>query len=59
MEVLCLSTDQLIRRFYSDIVNEEAIKEFQFDGELVFSVGYIKETSLVEVNVIQTKDIGN
>lgn len=55
-----MSTEHLILRFYSDLVKhqqDEAKEEKQF-GELVVSVGYIKESSVVEVNVIQGENMG-
>ena len=60
LNILRLSTGQLIDHFYSDLLQhqrEEGGKEKRV-GELVVSVGYIKETSAVEVNVVQARDIG-
>ena len=60
LDILRLSTSQLIDHFYSDLLQyqqEESGKEKQV-GELVVSVGYIKETSAVEVNVVQARDVG-
>ena len=65
LNILRLSTNQLIDHFYSDLLQhqrEESEKEktvgSQRVGELIVSVGYIKETSAIEVNVVQAKDIG-
>ena len=54
-----MTTDQLILRFYYDLMNcqqEETRGERKF--ELVVSVGYIKETSMVEVTVIHGENMG-
>ena len=65
LNILRLSTNQLIDHFYLDLLQhqrEESEKEkavgSQRVGELIVSVGYIKETSAIEVNVVQAKDIG-
>ena len=55
-----MTTDQLILRFYYDLMNcqqEETRGERKF--ELVVSVGYIKEKSTVEVTVIHGENMGN
>lgn len=55
-----MTTNQLIVDFYSGLVRfqqEEAGSGNVF-GELVVSVGYIKEMSAIEVNVIQARDTG-
>ena len=54
-----MPTDELIVRFYSDFMKhqQEKIKEEKF-GELVLSVGFIKELSAIVVNVIQGDDMG-
>ena len=54
-----MPTDELIVRFYLDFMKhqQEKIKEKKF-GELQFSVGYIKESSVIEVNIIQGDDMG-
>ena len=60
LNILRLSTSQLIDHFYTDLLQhqrEESGKEKRV-GELVVSVGYIKEISAVEVNVVQAKDVG-
>ena len=60
LDILRLPTGQLIDHFYSDLLQhqqEENGKEKRV-GELVVSVGYIKETSAVEVNVVQARDVG-
>ena len=54
-----MTTDQLILRFYYDLMNcqqEETRGERKF--ELVVSVGYIKEKSIVEVTVIHGENMG-
>ena len=54
-----MTTDQLILRFYYDLMNcqqEETRGERKF--ELVVSVGYIIEKSTVEVTVIHGENMG-
>ena len=55
-----LTTNQLIVGFYSDLVRlqQEEAGGGNVMGELVVSVGYIKEMSAIEVNVIQARDTG-
>ena len=55
-----LSTNQLIVCFYSDLVKlqQEESGSGNVLGELVISVGYIKEMSAIEVNVVQARDTG-
>ena len=55
-----LTTNQLIVGFYSDLVRlqEDEAGSENVLGELVVSVGYIKEMSAIEVNVIQARDTG-
>lgn len=58
-----MSTNQLIVGFYSDLVRlqqeEAGSGKVLSVGELVISVGYIKEMSAIEVNVVQARDTGN
>ena len=58
--MLCLPTNQLIVHFYMELMKlqqEETGKGNGF-GELIVSVGYIKEASAIEVIVVQARDIG-
>lgn len=55
-----MPTNQLIVHFYSELMKhqrEEAGKGSGL-GEMVVSVGYIKEVSAIEVIVVQARDIG-
>ena len=54
-----MPTDQLIVRFYSDFLKhqQEQGKAEKF-GELVVSVGFIKESSVIEVNVVHGENMG-
>ena len=57
--ILAMTTNQLIFRFYYDLLNcqqDETREERKF--ELVVSVAYIKETSVVEVNVVHGENMG-
>ena len=60
LSVLSLTTNELIVHFYLDLIKyqqEETGKENRL-GELVVSVGYIKEMAAIEVIVVQARDIG-
>ena len=58
--MLCLSTNQLIVHFYLDLVRyqQEDAGKGNMCGELVVSVGYLKEVAAIEVIVVQARDIG-
>ena len=55
-----MPTSQLIIRFYSDLLKQqkdESDGEGKL-GELILSVGYARETSMVEVSVVHGDNIG-
>ena len=58
LELMCLSTRDLILRCCADLAEQQAkavgSPEHRF-GELTLSVGYIKEKAVVEVTVLQAK----
>ena len=55
-----MTTDELIVHFYSDLLKrqqEESRGDQQF-GKLVVSVGYARESSVLEVSVIHGDNMG-
>ena len=60
LDILGRPTDQLIAHFYSDVLKyqDEGIERERIVGELILSVGYLKEESVVEVNVIHGDKMG-
>lgn len=60
LDILRLPTDDLILRFFSDLAKrqrDEIEQERASLGTLLISVGYRKEDSIVEVDVIQGKGL--
>ena len=56
LDILRLPTDKLILRFFSDLAQlqrEEKERGKEELGTLLISVGYLKQSSMVEVDVIQ------
>lgn len=55
-----MPTNQLIVHFYLELMKhqQEETGKGSSLGELVVSVGYIKEVSAIEVIVVQARDIG-
>ena len=54
LDILAMSTNQLVRHFYLDILKHQhrvSRGETRY-SELLLSVGYIKETSSIEVTVV-------
>ena len=58
LDILRLPTDKLILRFFSDLAQlqrEEKERGKEEFGTLLISVGYLKQNSVVDVDVIQGK----
>ena len=60
LDILGKPTDQLIVHFYSEVLKlqQERIEKEKTAGELILSVGYLKETSVVEINVVHGDSMG-
>ena len=54
-----MPTNELIVRFYSEFMThqQEQVKQGKF-GELTLSVGFMKESSVIEVNIVQGDNMG-
>jgi hypothetical protein len=53
-------TNQLIAHFYVELMKHQREETGKGNGlgEMVISAGYIKETSAIEVIVVQARDLG-
>ena len=60
LNILRMPTNQLIVHFYSELMKHQREETGKGGGlgEMIVSVGYIKEVSAIEVIVVQARDIG-
>lgn len=60
LNILRLPTDKLMHQFFSDVANcqHEQLKQGRTElGTLLLSVGYLKEKSVLEVDIIEGKGL--
>ena len=60
LDILRLPTEKLILRFFSDLAQRQSdeVESGKAElGTLLISVGYLKQSSVVEVDVIQGKNL--
>ena len=60
LDILRLPTEKLILRFFSDLAQRqhEEVESGKAElGTLLFSVGYLKQSSVIEVDIIQGKNL--